>query len=146
VIKKEQSPPGIIYSDYIATRAVWTKLEGYRLVLVFKNFIMHIKLEVVSHTLSYTWCNPFSNLYPHATYNWLTKLTLWNRAVLERLTVLQPLMNFPAFYTTQRIIIAFTRAFDSFLFWATPIPHNLWKNAKYMNNQNYNFCCYILFL
>jgi hypothetical protein len=39
-------------------------------------------------------------------------------ALLENLTIVQPLKNFPAFYATQRFITAFTRALHWSLFWA----------------------------
>jgi hypothetical protein len=35
-------------------------------------------------------------------------LTLWNRVLLENLTVLQLVKKFPAFYGTRRVITIFT--------------------------------------
>jgi hypothetical protein len=40
----------------------------------------------------------------------ITKLTVWNWALLERPTVVRPLDRFAAFYGTRRFITAFTRA------------------------------------
>jgi hypothetical protein len=39
---------------------------------------------------------------------------LWSWALLEKLHIVQPLKNFPAFYETRRFITAFTRA----LYWS----------------------------
>jgi hypothetical protein len=42
--------------------------------------------------------------------NILLKLTPWSRVLPEKLTVLQLLKKFPAFYGTRRFITAFTTA------------------------------------
>jgi hypothetical protein len=39
----------------------------------------------------------------------MEELTPWSRGLLEKLTVSQVVKEFPAFYGTQRFIIAFTR-------------------------------------
>jgi hypothetical protein len=41
----------------------------------------------------------------------------WSWALLEKLPVVQPLKNFPAFYWTRRFITAFTRALQWSLSW-----------------------------
>jgi hypothetical protein len=45
----------------------------------------------------------------------------WSWALLEKLLIVQPLKNFPAFYGTQRFITAFTRALHLSLSWARSI-------------------------
>jgi hypothetical protein len=42
------------------------------------------------------------------------KLTLWSRALLERLPVVRPLDSFPVFYGTRRFITELTRALHQF--------------------------------
>jgi len=46
------------------------------------------------------------------------KLTPWNRVLLEKLRVLQPVKNFPAFYEMRIFITAFTTSSHLFLSWA----------------------------
>jgi hypothetical protein len=48
-------------------------------------------------------------------------LTPWSRVLLEKLTGLQLVKKFPAFYWTRRFIIAFTIAYHLSLSWASPI-------------------------
>ena len=48
-------------------------------------------------------------------------LTPWSRALLEKLTGLQLVKKFPAFYGTRRFITAFTSARHLFLSWASSI-------------------------
>jgi hypothetical protein len=53
-------------------------------------------------------------------------LTPWSRVLLEKLTGLQPVKKFPAFYGTQMFINAFTNASHLSLSWASliqSIPH-----------------------
>jgi len=54
-------------------------------------------------------------------------LTPWSRVLLEKLTGLQLVKNFPAFYETRRFITALTNACHLSLFWASSIqsthPH-----------------------
>jgi hypothetical protein len=45
----------------------------------------------------------------------------WRWAILEKLPIVQPLKNFPAFYGTRRFITAFTRALHWSLPWARSI-------------------------
>ena len=49
-------------------------------------------------------------------------LTPWSRVLLEKLTGLQLVKKFPAFYGTQRFITAFTSARHLALSWASPGP------------------------
>jgi hypothetical protein len=51
----------------------------------------------------------------------LHNLTPWSRGLLEKLTVLQLVKKFPAFYGTQRFITVFTRASHLSLSWASSI-------------------------
>jgi hypothetical protein len=45
----------------------------------------------------------------------------WSWALLEKLSIMQLLKNFPAFYATWRFITVFTRALHWSLFWARSI-------------------------
>jgi hypothetical protein len=45
----------------------------------------------------------------------------WSWALLEKLPIVQPLKNFPAFYRTRRFITAFIRALHWSLSWARSI-------------------------
>jgi hypothetical protein len=45
----------------------------------------------------------------------------WSSALLEKLPIVQPLENFPAFYGTRRFTTAFTRALHWSLSWARSI-------------------------
>jgi hypothetical protein len=49
----------------------------------------------------------------------LTYLGSWN--ILEKLSIVQPLQKFPAFYVTGRFITVFTKALHGTLFWARSI-------------------------
>jgi hypothetical protein len=56
------------------------------------------------------------------TFYWTVLLTyLWSLALPEKLQIVQPFKNFPAFYGTRRFIATFTRAFHWSLSWARSI-------------------------
>ena len=58
----------------------------------------------------------------------LSRLTAWSRVLLEKLTGSQLVKKFPAFYGTQRFIIAFRRAGHLSLSWARSVqsmPYHL---------------------
>ena len=62
---------------------------------------------------------------PILTYLLTYLLTPWSRVLLEKLTVLQLVKKFPAFYGTRKFITAFTSAGHLSLSWASliqPIP------------------------
>jgi hypothetical protein len=50
--------------------------------------------------------------------SWYSLTHSWSWALLEKLPIVQPLKNFPAFYGTRRFITAFTRALHWSLSWA----------------------------
>jgi hypothetical protein len=54
-------------------------------------------------------------------YRALYLLTSWSRVLLEKLTGLQLVKKFPAFYGTRRFITAFTYASHLSLSWVSPI-------------------------
>ena len=58
-------------------------------------------------------------------------LTPWSRVILEKLTGLQLVKEFPAFYGTRRFIAALTSAHHMSLFWASSIqsthPHPTYR-------------------
>jgi hypothetical protein len=54
----------------------------------------------------------------------------WSWALLEKPPIVQPLMNFPAFYGTRRFITVFTRALHWSLSWARSIPSYLSKTER----------------
>ena len=61
------------------------------------------------------------------------QLTPWCRALLQKLTGLQPVKKFPAFHGTRRFITALTSIRQLSLFWANPIqsiyPHPIsWRS------------------
>ena len=63
-------------------------------------------------------------------------LNPWSRVLLEKLTYLQLVRKFPAFYEKQRFITAFTSACHLFLSWASLIqsmlPHpTSWRSEYY---------------
>jgi hypothetical protein len=53
--------------------------------------------------------------------NWVYLLTPWSRALLEKLTGLQPVKKFLAFYVTRMFITAFTSTRHLSLSWASSI-------------------------
>ena len=60
-------------------------------------------------------------------------LTPWCRVLLEKLTGLQLVKKFPAFYGTRRFITAITSFLHPSLFWASPIQstcpqHTSWRS------------------
>jgi hypothetical protein len=61
------------------------------------------------------WTVAFGNILMKSDY----LLTyLWSWALLEKLPIVQPLKNFPAFYWTRRFITVFTRSLQWSLSWA----------------------------
>jgi hypothetical protein len=67
-------------------------------------------------------------------------LTPWSRVLLEKLTGLQIVKNFPAFYGTRRFIAAFTSAHHLFLSWASSIhstpPHpTSWRSILILSSH-----------
>jgi hypothetical protein len=81
-----------------------------------------------------------------ASYNWsitylLTYLLAqWSRALLEKLTGLQLVKKFPAFYGTRRFITAFTIARHLSLSWSSPIqsisPHTIsWRSILILSSH-----------
>jgi hypothetical protein len=74
-------------------------------------------------------------LFVHSFNKVLTYLLTysWSWALLEKLPIVQPLKNFPAFYGTRMFITAFTRALHWSLFWAsTHIQNNVFIKPHYM--------------
>ena len=72
-------------------------------------------------------------------------LTPWCRVLLEKLTGLQLVKKFPAFYGTRRFITALTSVRHMSLSWASPIqstyPHPTSWNVVYRNdNSVYEIC------
>jgi len=72
------------------------------------------------------YCHPASDA--RLSYLLITYLlTPWRRVLLEKLTRLQLVKNFPAFYGSRRFITAFTSAHHLYLSWASSIqsipPH-----------------------
>jgi hypothetical protein len=66
----------------------------------------HYKITFLPHKREMLW------------HLWLLTHSLthsWSWALLEKLSIVQPLKNFPAFYRTRRLITAFTRAFHGSL-------------------------------
>jgi hypothetical protein len=64
-----------------------------------KTFHLQIKISVVNYSLTHSW-------------SW---------AILEKLPIVQPFKNFPAFYGTRRFITGFTRALHWSLSWTRSI-------------------------
>ena len=67
-------------------------------------------------------------------------LTPWCRVLLEKLTGLQPVKKFPAFYGTRRFIIALTTVRHLSLSWASPIqfiyPHpTSWRSVLILSTH-----------
>ena len=75
-------------------------------------------------------CNthaPYCHLWPAPALKFTYLLTPWSRVLLEKLTGLQLVKKFPAFYGTRRFITALTSVRHLSLSWASPIqstyPH-----------------------
>ena len=74
-------------------------------------------------------CEYAENLceYAQYAYEYTYLLTPWSIAILEKLTVFQPVKKFPTFHGTRRFITAVTSAHHLFLSWASSIqfiyPH-----------------------
>ena len=74
----------------------------------------------------------------HSLFTYL--LTPWCRVLLEKLTGLQLVKKFPAFYVTQRFITAFTSAHHLVLYWASSIqsipPHpTSWRSILTLSSR-----------
>jgi hypothetical protein len=70
------------------------------------------------------WCTVIWDHQGDLTTKWISlihSLTPWSRFLLEKLTGLQPVKKFPAFYGTRRFITAFTSARHLSLTWASSI-------------------------
>jgi hypothetical protein len=66
----------------------------------------------------------------------------WSWGLLEKLSIVQPLKNFPAFYGTRRFITALTRALHWSLSWARSIqsppshhPNGLLSSSKHSDQS-----------
>jgi hypothetical protein len=72
---------------------------------------------------------------------WLSLTHSWSRALLEKLPIVQPLKNFPAFPGTRKFITAFTRAHHWSLSWARSIqsPPSLPKLVTRPNMKPWNW-------
>jgi hypothetical protein len=85
----------------------------------------HENLERQSWTIfwmeiwSVSWLIHTSCFYGYLLTYLLIYLQSW--ALLEKVSIMQPLENFPAFYGTRRFITVFTRAFHWSLSWARSI-------------------------
>jgi len=66
-------------------------------------------------------------------------LTPWNRVLLGKLTSLQLVEKFPAFYGTQRFITAFISAHYLFLSWASSIQSDILTTIKVWSTHIYPF-------
>jgi hypothetical protein len=86
--------------EVISVRLSLTSYQGIFRILKIRYRIFSLKLEGQFH------------FEPH----WLTHSLSW--ALLEKLSIVQLLKNFPAFYETRRFIIVFTRTLHWFLSWA----------------------------
>jgi hypothetical protein len=76
----------------------------------------------------------------NTVYRPIHYLTPWNRVLLEKLTGLQLVVKFPAFYWTVRFITAFTISSHLTLSWASSIqfkpPHpNSWRPILIVSYQ-----------
>jgi hypothetical protein len=83
------------------------------------------RLSYPSSTTINKTCTNLNMVYNNKTI-WeveTTKLHSWNWAFLEKLSIVQLLKNFPAFYGTRRFITVFTRTLHWALFWARSIQY-----------------------
>ena len=74
------------------------------------------------------------------TYLLTHSLTPWCRVLLEKLTGLQPVKKFPAFYGTRRFITALTSFCHLSLSWASPIqstypPPTSWRSILILSTH-----------
>ena len=83
-----------------------------------------------THLITYLYCHSLTYLLTHLlTY----LITPWSRVLLEKLTGLQLVKKFTAFYGTLRFITAFTSARHLSLSWASSIQsipprHTSWRS------------------
>ena len=75
------------------------------------------------------WSKQFNKYNGHKSRTeWYTPyslLTAWSRVLLEKLTILQLVKKFPAFYGTQRFITTFISARHLFLSWASSMQNGI---------------------
>jgi hypothetical protein len=65
----------------------------------------------VTHTHTHTLSVPYPSERSECSVQWyITLLTPWSRVLFEKLTVLQLVKKFPAFYGTRKFITTFTSA------------------------------------
>jgi len=74
------------------------------------------------------------------TYSLTYSLTQWYRVLLEKLTALQQVKEFPAFHRTRRFITALTNVRHLSLSWASPIqsiyPHSTsWRSILILSTH-----------
>jgi hypothetical protein len=145
------------------------KLNKYRLVRIDCHRIVITKIATRIHSLLF----PVRSLATiilfrlfavgsFATASTSSQLTLWSRALLERMKIVQLLRNSPAFYGTRTFIIAFTRALQWPPFLTRPIQsydlsylrfglHSCLFLSDFPVNNTYAFLsfphlCYMTFL
>ena len=114
-------------------------------IRVFYTYVLFLNGQAIKGITIYTVCDlicclehttlpvPSSNVSYRVseedilTYLLTYSLTPWCRILLEKLTGLQPVKKFPAFYGTRRFITALTSVRHLSLSWASPIqstyPH-----------------------
>ena len=85
---------------YVAKASDTVQVDG----LLYKPIVLNFPSYLLTYLLTYL-LNP------------------WCRVLLEKLTSLQLVKKFPAFYVTRRFITAFTSFRHPSLSWASPIPH-----------------------
>jgi hypothetical protein len=99
--------------------------HSFRLWLNSQNFALHNRRtqRITSYMPNYTYL-----------------LTPWSRVLLKKLTVLQLVKKFPAFYGTRRFLTAFTSARHLSLSWASSIqsshPHpDSWRSVLILSSH-----------
>ena len=132
------------YTEFVGINILWEfhLWQRYGFVLIVT------KTYTYSHSLTYLLTYVLSYLHTYLLTYLLTYvlsylrtylLTAWSRALLEKLTGLQLVKKFPAFYGTRRFITALTSVRHLSLSWASSIqsipPHlTSWRSNQIVSS------------
>ena len=118
-----------------------TYLHTYILISLLTYLHTYIHTYLLTYLFTYLITYLLTYLHTYVFINLLTYLlTPWNRVLFEKLTGLQVVKKFPAFYGTRKFITAITSTSHLFLSWARSIqsmsPHvTSWRSILILSSH-----------
>ena len=133
----------VLFYDNVS-KSLFLGGELQALIILVNNDGAHMILWSLIHQTKVSATRSVSNQmegsYENSYTNLLNLLTPWCRVLLEKLTGLQLVKKFPAFYGTRRFITALTSVRHLPLSWASPIqsiyPHpTSWRSVLILSTH-----------